>query len=290
MTAVDRFTTDPTPIQRVAVIGLGLMGGSLARALAARDVYVLGYDSAPDSLDAAEGEGIVHERLGALLDGVERADVVVFALPVDATLATLPRVAAKLRGARLVMDVASTKRSIVTSAHASGLGERYVGAHPLTGSHRSGWRASRATLFDDARVFLCPTEVTTPDALRLAEGFWRGLRAGVEVIDASVHDEQMAWRSHLPHVLSTALSLALRDAHIQRSALGPGGRDMTRLSGGAASMWTSIVEDNGVALVHAMDAVERQLHVLRDALSRGDTAATHAYFVRGCAWFDGEPL
>ena len=278
------------PIDRVAVIGLGLIGGSLARALAARDVRVMGYDSLPDSLDAAEGEGIVQERLGAQLDGIERADVVVFAIPVDATLLALPRFAARLSNARLVMDVASTKRSIVAAAEAAGLGPHYVGAHPLTGSHRSGWRASRASLFDDARVFLCPTSVTEPDALQLAEAFWRGLRSGVEVLNAETHDEQMAWRSHLPHVMSTALALALRQSGIQRSALGPGGRDMTRLAGGEPSMWTSIAEDNVTSLLAAVDSLEHQLQQLRAALQRHDSEATRDFFAKGCEWFDGAPI
>lgn len=277
-----------TRIERVAIVGLGLMGGSLARALAARDVRVLGYDVAPDSLDAAEGEGIVHERLGAQLDGIERADVVVFALPVDSTLAAIPRVAPKLSKTKLVMDLASTKRSIVAAAEQAGIGKQYVGAHPLTGSHRSGWRASRATLFDEARIFLCPSATTTPHALGLAESFWRGLRAGVEVLDAGEHDVQMAWRSHLPQALSTMLALTLHDAGIQRSALGPGGRDMTRLAGGAPSMWTAIVEDNGVALEGALDALEQQLRVFRETLRRHDTASTNAIFTTGRAWFDGE--
>lgn len=278
------------PIERVAIVGLGLIGGSLARALAARDVRVLGYDSAPDSLDAAEGEGIVQERLSAQLEGIETADVVVIALPVDATLAAVPRMASKLGGVRLVMDVASTKRSIVAAAQSAGLGTQFVGAHPLTGSHRSGWRASRATLFDDARVFLCPTPTSSTDAVKLAEAFWRGLRTGVEILDAARHDEQMAWRSHLPHVLSTALARTLREAGIQRSALGPGGRDMTRLAGGVASMWTSIVEDNDAALIAALEACEQQLRLLREALQSHDSRATHDFLATGCDWFDGAPL
>ena len=278
------------PIERVAIVGLGLIGGSLARALAARDVRVLGYDSQPDSLDAAEGEGIVQQRMGAQLDGIETADVVVIAIPVDATLNAIARMAPKLGDARLVMDVASTKRSVVAAAEAAGLGERFVGAHPLTGSHRSGWRASRATLFDDARVFLSPTSTSTPDALKLAEAFWRGLRAGVEVLDGAAHDEQMAWRSHLPHVLSTALARTLREAGIQRSALGPGGRDMTRLAGGTPSMWMSIVEDNDVALIGALEAYERQLRLLREALTNHDSGTTHDFLATGCDWFDGAPI
>jgi len=266
------------------------MGGSLARALARRDVRVLGYDSAPESLDAAESEAIVHERLGARLEGIESADVVVFAIPVDATLALLPRAAPRLAQARLVMDVASTKRSIIGAAEDAGIGVRYVGAHPLTGSHRSGWRASRANLFDDARVFLCPTPSTTPEALQMAEAFWRRLRAGVEVLDAATHDEQMAWRSHLPHVLSAALAATLREAGVQRSALGPGGRDMTRLAGSSPSLWTSIVEDNSTALAGALEALEQQVHLFRDALARRDRRATQDFLASGCDWFDGTPL
>lgn len=279
-----------TPIERVAIVGLGLMGGSLARALAEQDVRVLGYDSAPDSLDAAEGEGIVHERLGAQLAGIEEADVVVFALPVDAIMALLPRIAPRLGQARLVMDIASTKRSIVGAADSLGLGERYVGAHPLTGSHRSGWRASRANLFDDARVFLCPTSRTSAESLRLAESFWRSLRAGVEVLDAAEHDEQMSWRSHLPQVLSTTLALTLREAGVHRSALGPGGRDMTRLAGSSPALWMSIVQDNTPALVHSLIALEHQLRVFRESLETADSDETRRSLTLARDWFDGAPM
>ena len=276
-------------IERVAIVGLGLMGGSLARALAARDVIVLGYDSVPDSLSAAEGEGIVHERLPASLQGIETADVVVFALPVDATLALLAKIGDRLRDVSLITDLASTKRSVIHAAETGGLGARYVGSHPLTGSHRSGWRASRATLFEEARVFICPTAFTEPDAMRMAESFWRGLRAGVETLDAAEHDEQMAWRSHLPHVLSCALARTLREAGIQRSALGPGGRDVTRLAGSAPTLWRSIIEDNIDPLETAVSALEAQLGVLRDALDRRDSAAMEAFFVASTSWFDGDP-
>ncbi|MEP6621474.1 MAG: prephenate dehydrogenase [bacterium] len=277
-------------IETVAVVGLGLMGGSLARALAARDVVVFGYDSVPDSLDAAEGEGIVHERLSGNLEGIEKADVVVFALPVDATITALTRAAPRLANTRLIMDVASTKRTIVATAETAGLGARYVGAHPLTGSHRSGWRASRATLFDDARVFLCPTPSTTVESLVLAESFWRSLRTGVEVLDAATHDEQMAWRSHLPQAMATALALVLHNAGIQRSALGPGGRDMTRLAGGSPDLWTSIAEDNTAALMTSIDALEEELRRFRSALLTADQAGIREYFTAGRDWFDGTPM
>jgi len=276
-------------IRRVGVVGLGLMGGSLARALAARGVRVLGFDRDRNSLDAAVAEGMVHEPLDDSLAGVERADVVVLATPVAATARLLTRLGERLAGPALIMDVASTKRSIVAAAEAAGLGPRYVGAHPLTGSHRSGWGASRASLFEEARVFLCPSSSTTPDALRLAESFWRSLRAGVEVLDADTHDEQMAWRSHLPQAVSTALALTLRQANVARSALGPGGRDMTRLAGGDPDLWTGIVGDNAPAILQALDAMEQQLRYFRERLAAGEDGVREC-FSDGRDWFDGQPM
>jgi prephenate dehydrogenase len=277
------------PDTRIAVIGLGLMGGSLARALHARGVRVLGYDRDGTQLEAAMREHVVHEALDSSLAGLASAEVVILALPVDATITMLGCVAPHVGAARLVMDVASTKRSIVVAAEAAGLGPRYVGAHPLTGSHRSGWGASRASLFEDARVFLCPAPSTAPPTLALAESLWRELRAGVEVLDAAVHDEQMAWRSHLPHLLSSALALTLRDAGVRRSALGPGGRDMTRLAGGSASMWGPIVSDNAGPIAEALEACEMRLRAVREALESGNAGDARHFLEAAVEWFDGEP-
>ena len=277
------------PDTRIAVIGLGLMGGSMARALHVRGVHVLGFDRDGTQLEAALRDGAVREALASDLAGIAMAEVVVLALPVDATIALLPSIAARIGDARLVMDLASTKRSIVAAAESAGLGPRFVGAHPLTGSHRTGWGASRASLFDDARVFLCPTRSTTNGALQLAESLWRELRAGVEVLDATLHDDQMAWRSHLPHLVSSALAVTLREAGVRRSALGPGGRDVTRLAGGSSAMWLPIVEDNATAIADAMAACERQLRSFREAVLAGDRAATAAFLQAGADWFDGEP-
>jgi prephenate dehydrogenase len=277
------------PDTRVAIVGLGLMGGSLARALHARGARVLGYDRNGEHLDHALGEGIVHQALRRDLAGVESAEVVVLALPVEATRQTLPLLRGRLGGARLVMDLASTKRSIVECAEAAGIGEHFVGAHPLTGSHRSGWGAARASLFEGARVFLCPTPSTSAGTLRLAESFWRELRAGTEALDAGVHDDEMAWRSHLPHLVSSALAVTLRESGVRRSALGPGGRDMTRLAGSSTVMWSSIAADNSDAIVEALTAYEERLRAFRTAIARGDTAATRALLDAARDWFDGEP-
>lgn len=276
-----------TRVRRVGIVGLGMMGGSLARALAARDVEVVAHDRDASSLEEAIREGVVAGRMRPLASEAAACQVIVLATPAQAACELLATLGGS-PGDALLMDLASTKRGTVAAAEAAGLGHRFVGAHPLTGSHRSGWRAGRPDLFDDARVFLCPTASTSDASLELATAFWSGLRAGTEILDAAAHDEQMAWRSHLPHFISTALALTLRAAGIQRSALGPGGRDMTRLAGGDPEMWTEIGTDNAAALAVALGAIEDRLRWCREAVTR-DPAALERLLAEGREWFDGDP-
>jgi prephenate dehydrogenase len=266
------------------------MGGSLARAVAARGARVLGYDRNAEHLGQAMREGVVHAALEHDLCGLEDADVVVVALPVDATCLALPMLAHRATKARLLMDLASTKHSVVACAESAGVGERFVGAHPLTGSHLSGWGAARASLFDDARVFLCPTPSTSPEVLRLAEQLWSALDAHTEALDAQEHDAGMAWGSHLPHVLASALAATLGDAGILRATLGPGGRDMTRLAGSSTDVWSAIVADNATAITSALIACEARLRAFREAIAARDIPATRALLDAGREWFEaGEP-
>lgn len=270
----------------IAIVGLGLMGGSLARAVASRGARVVGYDRNAEHLEQAMREGVVHVALGEDLSGLEDADVVVLALPVDATCLVLPVLARRATKARLLMDLASTKRSVVACAASAGVGRRFVGAHPLAGSHLSGWGATRAALFEGARVFLCPTSSTSAGTLRLAEQLWSALGAHTEALDAREHDDQMAWCSHLPHVIASALAGTLDEAGIPRSTLGPGGRDMTRLAGSSTEVWSAIVADNASAITAALVAYEARLRAFREAIAAGHVSMTRSLLDAGREWFE----
>jgi prephenate dehydrogenase len=270
-----------------AIVGLGLMGGSLARAVAARGARVLGYDRDRSHLEQAMQDGVVHAALGHDLTGLEEADIVVLALPVDATCHALPVLARRATKARLLMDLASTKHSVVRCAESAQVGERFVGAHPLAGSHRSGFGAAHESLFEGARVFLCPTSTTSAAALRLAEQLWGSLQACTEALDAQAHDDEMAWSSHLPHLIASALAVTLDDAGISRSALGPGGRDVTRLAGSSTEVWSAIVADNASAITSALVAYEARLRAFREAIAARDVPATRELLDTGRGWFDG---
>ena len=219
----------PAPIRTVAIIGLGLIGGSLARDLAARGVRILGWDREFASFQGAFATGAANDMVTVGPDAPVAADVVVIAVPVLAAAQVLRSLAPHLDGVRLVTDVGSTKGSIVRAAEELGIGARFVGAHPLAGDHRSGWDASRAGLFDGARVFLTPAPSAEDDALHLATELWTMVDARPEVMDAADHDLLLAWTSHLPQAVSTALALTIAQTGMQRAMMGPGGRDVARL-------------------------------------------------------------
>ncbi|HEU4881454.1 MAG TPA: prephenate dehydrogenase/arogenate dehydrogenase family protein [Longimicrobium sp.] len=260
----------PAQLRTVAIVGLGLIGGSLARELAGRGVRVLGWDADAESLREAVSAGVIQHPLADDLRDVDQADAVVLAVPVLAAAQVLRKLAPRLAGVRLITDVGSTKTSIVREAEALGVGARFVGSHPLAGDHRSGWSASRAGLFDGARIFLCRTRETAGDAMLLASDLWTSVGGRPEVIDADLHDVRLAWTSHLPQVVSTALALTINQTGTPRGQLGPGGRDVTRLAGSDPAMWADILLDNADALASALGKMGARLDGLQRAVMSGD--------------------
>lgn len=277
------------PIRTVAIIGLGLIGGSLARDLAARGIRVLAWDRDAASPQGAFSKGAANDLLVLDPDAPIVADVVVIAVPVLAAAQVLRGLAQHLNGVRLVTDVGSTKASIVRAAEGLGIGARFVGAHPLAGDHRSGWDASRAGLFAGARVFLTPGPSTGDDAVQLATELWTMVDARPEVMDADEHDARLAWTSHLPQAVSTALALTLDQSGIPRSELGRGGRDVTRLAGSNPDVWIDILLDNREALAAALGSMAARLAGLQRAVTTGDRDDLRRLLTQARTWHGVDP-
>jgi prephenate dehydrogenase len=275
-----------TGFDHVAIVGLGLIGGSLARDLSALGVRVSAYDSDATQLAAAVRTNVIASALDDTLDGIQHADVVVIATPVDAAVEILRRIAVTVARVPLITDVGSTKARIVEAARTLGLAERFVGAHPMAGDHRSGFEASRAGLFVDAPVYLCANREAMADAIELAASLWKRVNARPERMAAEQHDLKLAWTSHLPHMVSTALALSLARARVHRAFLGPGGRDVTRLAGSSPDMWTAIAIENAPALEAALSRMERELATLRASIKRADQEDLRARFEAARTWFD----
>lgn len=268
------------PIQSVGIIGLGLIGGSIAHDLAAAGVRVLAHDRDPATVERAIETGVVRAPLG---DALEQLDAVVIAVPVDAALDVLAAVAGQ-PSTSLVMDVGGTKRSIVQAARATPLRERFVGAHPLAGDHRSGFIAARAGLFRGATVYLCPTDETAPAIRERAWRFWEMLGAQPQLIAADAHDELLAWTSHLPQAVASSLARALVGAGISSAQLGPGGLDTTRLAASDVSLWSAVLLDNAQDVADALDSFAREIEILRRLVDARDRAGLRGFLEGGRAF------
>jgi cyclohexadieny/prephenate dehydrogenase len=258
---------------KAGVVGLGLVGGSLARDLVAAGHEVVGWDANAATRRGARRAGVRVAARANAWRAFGDCEVVVFALPVTAVADALRAAAPLLTRVALVTDVGSTKRSIVAAAERCGLGSRFVGAHPMAGGTGSGWAAGVAGLFDGAEVYLCPARGATERVRRRAAAFWRSVGGRPVVVDAARHDRLVAASSHLPQFASSAVARVLSQRGVPRARLGPGGRDVTRLAAGDTGMWTAIGTDNAGEVVRALDALGAELAALRAALTGGRRGA-----------------
>ena len=268
----------------VAILGLGLVGGALARDLAASGTTVWGFDVDSDATRHAFRTGVISQVVDGKLRALEEARTIVLAVPVDEALTLLEQAAPHVQHASLVTDVGSTKRRIVQRASALGLAPRFVGSHPMAGDHRAGWHASRRGLFEGARVDLCRTPDTTAAVWTRARALWRAVGATPMERDAAMHDAEMALSSHLPQLLSLALAGTLASRAIERRRLGSGGKEMTRMAASSVEMWAAILDDNAVPVLDALETCLAQLGALRGAVERHDRRAVAEAFAAARSW------
>ncbi len=268
-----------SPAPEIGIVGLGLIGGSMARDLAAAGRTVLAADPDRASLDAARQEGIVSGEI----DPAAPPHTVVLAVPVRAAPDWVRRIAAAHRPPMVVTDTGSTKRSVIRAALDAGL-EGFVGSHPVAGSHESGWTAARAGLFRDADVWICPTPASPPEAVAAVIRLWRDVGARPRRLDPVEHDRLLARSSHLPQLAATALGLALDRLGVSPRQLGPGGRDTTRLAASDPAMWTDILLDNADQVGPALDALAAEVEALARAMADRDEEDLRTALARARTW------
>ena len=259
----------------VGIVGLGLMGGSVARGLKEGPTPPRIHASSLErkDLDAALADGIVDRVFDEASGVVGGADVLVFATPLDATLTLLEALGDRIPSETVVTDVVSLKAPVARKAREVGLADRWVGGHPMAGSEQSGFGAARADLFRGAPVFLVRGEARH-DAVEAVEALWVALGAEVRWMEPGEHDRLMIWASHLPQLVSNALASSLSRAGVTLDDLGPGGRDMTRLAASAPDLWKGLLEAGGERETEALSAVIEELEALADLRSAGGTGCS----------------
>jgi prephenate dehydrogenase len=283
---------------KLVIFGVGLIGGSLARALrergergeaaGARTVIGVGRSSASTAraleLGVIDGSAALNDD-AALRAALSGADIVLLAAPVAQTQPLLERIAPFLDADTIVTDAGSTKSDVVTSARTA-LGARigqFVPGHPIAGREASGPDAALPDLYVNRNVVLCPLPENAPEAVERVAAMWRATGACVRAMTPDQHDRVLASVSHLPHVLSFALVeqiLNSPDAALKFSFAAGGFRDFTRIAASSPEMWRDVCVANRVALLDELDAYTEVLARLRAAIDAADGAALEAVFAR----------
>ncbi|MDP2879363.1 MAG: prephenate dehydrogenase/arogenate dehydrogenase family protein [Sulfuricella sp.] len=274
-------------INKLAIFGVGLIGGSLALALREAGAVneVVGVGRSVENLNAALEMRVIDRVAANAADAVQGADLVLLAMPVGQMGAVMANIAPHLQAGTVVTDAGSTKQDVVALArrHLPKHLEWFVPAHPIAGAEHSGVKAARADLYRGRNVVLTPLPENTPAALETVDAAWRACGAKLARTTAANHDSVFAAVSHLPHLLAFALVddiAAKPNAGELFHHAASGFRDFTRIAASSPEMWRDICLANRDALLHELDAYQAQLTRLHEMLEKGDGGALEQVFDR----------
>ena len=263
----------------IYIAGLGLIGASMALGIKRDhpDYEILGYNRSQASRDIALERGMIDRATDDFASFAPLADVIILTLPIKQTIVFLQDLATlELKEGVIISDAGSTKLAIVSTAEKCFAGKpvRFVGAHPMAGSHKTGAASADVNLFENAYYIFTPSSLTTPDTLEEMKDLLSGLHARFIEIDAEEHDRVTSQISHFPHILASGLmeqTASYAEEHEMARRFAAGGfRDMTRIAESEPGMWTSILLSNRETIIERIEDFKRRLDEIEQAISKGD--------------------
>lgn len=273
--------------RKIALVGVGLLGGSLALAIRERKLAqaVRGYVRRPASLNECEQAGLPDFATLDLAEAVHDADFIILCTPLAQMRELAEQMAPALKQGAIVTDVGSVKGSVVSELEpvVNRAGAQFVGAHPMAGGEKMGVQAARTDLFQNAVCVLTPTAQTNAAALKASEDFWRALDTRLLRMSPQLHDELVARCSHLPHAVAAELANYVLDPihpKEQPQLCANGFRDTTRIASGSPEMWRDIALANREQLARALGAFIADLQKFQQAVAAGDGPAIEQFFAR----------
>lgn len=274
-------------IERVAIIGLGLLGGSVGLAIAEHlpEVETTGYDADPAVRARAGERGLVGTVSETAHEAVAAADLVLFCVPVGAMARAAAAIADHLPEHAIVSDVGSSKQSVMDALREALPGRIVIPAHPVAGTEQSGPDAGFASLFRHRWCILTPPADADPTAVAALTRFWEALGAKIEIMDAAHHDLVLAVTSHIPHLIAyTIVETASDLEEVTRSEVikysAGGFRDFTRIAASDPTMWRDVFLSNRDAVLEMLGRFNEDLTALQRAIRRGDGEALFDLFTR----------
>ncbi len=274
-------------INSVAVIGLGLLGGSIGLAVKHRapGIATTGYDMDADVRAIARERGLADTICESAIDAVREADLVILCVPVGAMKAAAGEITGSLKPGAIVSDVGSSKQSVTEDLAESLPRATIIPAHPVAGTEQSGPQAGFATLFENRWCILTPPDGADEDAVTALADFWRKLGSRIEIMDAEHHDLVLAVTSHIPHLIAyTIVGTASDLEDVTRSEVikysAGGFRDFTRIAASDPTMWRDVFLHNKTAVLEMLGRFTEDLTALQRAIRSGDGDTLHELFSR----------
>lgn len=283
--------------RRVFVIGLGLIGGSVALAIrkAHKDIVVSGFDTHEEAIDKAIALGVIDYGAPNIEECAVQADLIVLAAPVEYIQDYINKISSlPLKKEVIITDVGSTKRDVVETARRAFKGNHtFIGGHPMAGSHKSGVLASKSHLFENAFYFLTPNQEVQQEKLNILKDWLKGTKATFLTIDPEKHDYIVGIISHFPHIVASALVHQLAhfpDQGLNISRLAAGGfRDITRIASADPTMWQSICQSNRDVLLKLFDQWENEMARARHFILANDSKGIFSFFKEAKDFRDNIP-
>jgi prephenate dehydrogenase len=268
-------------INQVAILGVGLIGGSFGLALKQKSgaVNIIGIGRDPDRLAQAVQKGAIDQATTDIVQGVSSADLIVLSSTIGHILEALPTVLSAARPGAVVTDVGSAKTAIVA---ASKNDNRFIGGHPMAGSEKTGVMAASATLFNSATWALTPTKVTGAKSLDAMLEVITAVGAIPLILSPEEHDEMVSVTSHLPHVIAASFmrfAAQSRALHLDLPRMTAGSfADMTRIAGASPSIWRDVCLSNRDAVLKSLELFEKEIAKIKTAISENDADSIESYF------------
>jgi len=278
--------------QQIAIIGLGLMGGSLALVLGEKgNCEITGFDMSRDSVEEAYRRGFIQRKATTLEEAVSGAQLVVLATPVGSYHEICRVISRVLEPGTIVTDLGSVKGPAMEAAKTLPKGCSFIGGHPLAGSEKGGLEAATATLFENAYYFLTPDDASPDATVNRLKTWVSTLGAFPVIVTAEEHDRILARTSHFPHVMASLLSTIVGEEADQTMAAftGSGFRDTTRIASGSPVLWEDILYLNRRELALCLLQTEKKIREVREALEQGQREWIHQFLAKGKAFRDQLP-
>ena len=271
----------------IYIVGLGLIGASMALGIKRDhpDYEILGYNRSQASRDIALERGMIDRATDDFASFAPLADIIILTLPIKQTIVFIQELAGlNLKEGVIISDAGSTKSDIVDAAeqYLAGKPIRFVGAHPMAGSHKTGAASADVNLFENAYYIFTPSDLTSPDTLDEMKALLSGLHARFIEIDAKEHDRVTSQISHFPHILASGLmeqtAVYAREHEMTRRFAAGGFRDMTRIAESEPGMWTSILLSNREAIIERIEDFKERLDGIGQAISKGEEEQIWNFF------------